>query len=103
MDSSCKSLSAAAAPLALSPWSTTELHSALALKMRTHALSPTQADAVLRCIERHLAPGLLLLDPPPEHRRQPHRSEALELRPCGGLILAYTALHTIGPVPPPSP
>jgi len=37
--------------------------------MRTHALSPTQADAVLRGFERHLAPVLLPLDPAPQDFR----------------------------------
>ena len=63
---SCKFLSAAAAFLAISPWSTAELHSALALKVRTSALSPAQADAVLQSFERHLAPGILLLDLDPQ-------------------------------------
>jgi predicted nucleic acid-binding protein len=44
---------AAAAPLAISPWSTTELHSALGFKVRSQALSPEQADAVLQGFERH--------------------------------------------------
>jgi predicted nucleic acid-binding protein len=57
---------AADAPLAISPWSATELHSALGLKVRTQALSPEQADAVLQSFERHLAPGLLLLEPDPQ-------------------------------------
>jgi len=54
-------LEEASEPLAISPWSTTELHSALALKVRTGALSPAEADRVLDGFERSLAPALLLL------------------------------------------
>ena len=38
-------LEKASAPLAISSWSVTELHSALGLKVRTKALSQAQADA----------------------------------------------------------
>lgn len=48
--------------LAISPWSATELHSALGLKVRTGALSTAEADRVLEGFERSLAPGLLSLD-----------------------------------------
>jgi uncharacterized protein with PIN domain len=48
--------------LAISPWSATELHSALALKVRTGALSTTEADRVLEVFESSLAPGVLWLD-----------------------------------------
>jgi len=55
-------LEQAAETLAISPWSATELHSALALKVRTGALSTTEADRVLEGFERNLAPSLLWLD-----------------------------------------
>jgi predicted nucleic acid-binding protein len=55
-------LEQAAETLAISPWSATELHSALALKVRTGALSTTEADRVLEGFERSLAPSLLWLD-----------------------------------------
>jgi predicted nucleic acid-binding protein len=55
-------LEQAAETLAISPWSATELHSALALKVRTGALSATDADRVLEVFESSLAPGLLWLD-----------------------------------------
>ena len=55
-------LEQAAETLAISPWSATELHSALALKVRTGALSTTEADRVLEVFESSLAPGLLWLD-----------------------------------------
>jgi predicted nucleic acid-binding protein len=59
-------LSQARAPLAISSWSVTELHSALGLKVRTKALSQAQAEAVLQGFERSLAPGLLLLELEPQ-------------------------------------
>jgi predicted nucleic acid-binding protein len=55
-------LEQAAESLAISPWSATELHSALALKVRSGALSTTDADRVLEVFESSLAPGLLWLD-----------------------------------------
>ena len=55
-------LAEASAPLAISSWSVTELHSALGLKVRTKALSQEQAEAVLEGFERSLAPGLLMLE-----------------------------------------
>jgi uncharacterized protein len=55
-------LEQAAETLAISPWSATELHSALALKVRTGALSATEADRVLEVFARSLAPGLLWLN-----------------------------------------
>ncbi len=55
-------LEQAAETLAISAWSATELHSALALKVRTGALSTTEADRVLEVFEGSLAPGLLWLN-----------------------------------------
>ena len=55
-------LEQAAETLAISPWTATELHSALALKVRTGALSATEADRVLEVFDSSLAPGLLWLD-----------------------------------------
>ena len=55
-------LEQAAETLAISPWSATELHSALALKVRTGALSATEADRVLEVFARSIAPGLLWLN-----------------------------------------
>jgi uncharacterized protein len=48
--------------LAVSPWCVTELHSALALKVRSGALHAAEADRVLAGFEQTLAPGLLWLD-----------------------------------------
>jgi predicted nucleic acid-binding protein len=59
-------LAKASAPMAISSWSVTELHSALGMKVRTRALSQAQAEAVLQGFERSLAPGLLLLEPQPQ-------------------------------------
>ena len=62
-------LAEASAPLAISSWSVTELHSALGLKVRTKALSQEQAEAVLEGFERSLAPGLLVLELEPQDFR----------------------------------
>ena len=62
-------LEEASAPLAISSWSVTELHSALGLKVRTKALSESQAEAVLQGFERSLAPGLLVLELEPQDFR----------------------------------
>jgi predicted nucleic acid-binding protein len=59
-------LEQATAPLAISPWSATELHSALGLKVRTKALSSSQAEAVLQVFERSLTPGFLMLEVEPQ-------------------------------------
>jgi hypothetical protein len=55
-------LAQASAPMAISSWSVTELHSALGLKVRTKALSHAQAEAVMQGSERSLAPDLLVLE-----------------------------------------
>jgi predicted nucleic acid-binding protein len=55
-------LEQAAETLAISPWSANELHSALALKVCSGALSTTDADRVLEVFESSLAPGLLWLN-----------------------------------------
>ena len=47
-------LAQASGPHAISSWSVSELHSALGLKVRTKALSPSQAEAVLQGFERGL-------------------------------------------------
>ncbi len=62
-------LAEASAPLAISAWSITALHSALGLKVRTKALSQAQAETVLNAFERSLAPGLLVLEPEPQDFR----------------------------------
>ena len=59
-------LAQATDPMAISPWSTTEIHSALGLKVRTKALTPEQAEAVLQGFERKLMPGLLMLNLEPQ-------------------------------------
>jgi hypothetical protein len=50
----------------MSLWTVTELHSALALKVRTGALSPTQADGVLEGVAQSLSPGLRVLNLDPQ-------------------------------------
>ena len=55
-------LEQARAPLAISSWSVTELHSALGLKVRSNALSTSQAEAVLLGFERGLSPALMELE-----------------------------------------
>lgn len=76
-------------PLAIGPWSTTELHSALGLKVRTKALSPPQADAVVDSFERQLAPGLLMLPLDP----QDFRNADACLRGWDTALRAADALH----------
>jgi predicted nucleic acid-binding protein len=75
--------------LAFSPWSTTELHSALALKVRTGALSRAEADRALEGFERSLAPSLLSL----ELDAQDFRNANACLRGCGTSLRAADALH----------
>jgi predicted nucleic acid-binding protein len=62
-------LEQATAPLAISPSSTTELHSALALKVCTKALSPSEAEAMLQAFERSLTPAFLMLEVEPQDFR----------------------------------
>jgi uncharacterized protein len=62
-------LAQAQAPLAISSWSVTELHSALGLKVRSKALNQAQAEVILQGFERSLAPGLLLLELEPQDFR----------------------------------
>lgn len=59
-------LEEAPAPLAISSWSLTELHSALGVKVRSRALNHQQAETVLHSFERQLAPALLLLQLTPQ-------------------------------------
>jgi predicted nucleic acid-binding protein len=82
-------LGQATAQLAISPWSATELHSALGLKVRTKALSPSQAEAVLQGFERSLAPALLMLEVEP----QDFRNAAACLRGWTTALRAADALH----------
>jgi len=87
-------LEQATAPLAISPWSATELHSALGLKVRTRALSPSQAEAVLLGFERSLAPGLLVLEVEPQDFRNANaclRGWTTGLRSADALHLAIAS------------
>jgi predicted nucleic acid-binding protein len=87
-------LEQATAPLAISPWSATELHSALGLKVRTKALSPSQAEAVLQGFERSLAPGLLMLEVEPQDFRNANaclRGWTTALRAADALHLAIAS------------
>ena len=74
---------------AISPWTTTELHSALGLKVRTGALNTSQADAVLEAYQHTLAPALLMLDI--EERDFRHADACLRSWPAG--LRAADALH----------
>jgi predicted nucleic acid-binding protein len=88
-------LEQAAETLAISPWSATELHSALALKVRTGALSATDADRVLEVFESSLAPGLLWLDLETDDFRNANaclRGWSTSLRAADALHLAIAAL-----------
>ena len=82
-------LEQASAPLAISSWSITELHSALGLKVRTKALSASQAEAVLQGFERSLAPGLLELELEPQDFRNANAC----LRGWRSSLRAGDALH----------
>jgi predicted nucleic acid-binding protein len=87
-------LAQARAPLAISGWSITELHSALGLKVRTKALSPSQAEAVLQGFERNLAPGLLVLTLEPQDFRNANaclRGWTTTLRAADALHLAIAS------------
>ena len=87
-------LGQATAPLAISPWSATELHSALGLKVRTKALSPSQAEAVLQGFERSLAPALLMLEVEPQDFRNANaclRGWTTALRAADALHLAIAS------------
>ena len=86
-------LEEASEALAISRWSTTELHSALALKVRTGALSPAEADRVLDGFERSLAPALLLLDL--QHQDFLHANTCL--RGWSTSLRAADALHRRSP------
>jgi predicted nucleic acid-binding protein len=82
-------LEQASAPLAISSWSITEIHSALGLKVGTKALSPSQAEAVLQGFERSLAPGLLELELEPQDFRNANAC----LRGWRSSLRAGDALH----------
>lgn len=82
-------LEQATVPLAISPWSATELHSAVGLKVRTKALSPSQAEAVLQGFERTLAPGLRMLEVEPQDFRHAQAC----LRGWTTALRAADALH----------
>lgn len=87
-------LEKASAPLAISSWSVTELHSALCLKVRTKALSQTQAETVLQGFERSLAPGLLVLELEPQDFRNANaclRGWSTSLRAADALHLAIAS------------
>jgi len=88
-DAAAAFLEQAPAPLAISPWCATELHSALGLKVRTGALSPLQAEAVLEGFERSLAPGFLMLEVQP----QDFRNASACLRGWTTALRAADALH----------
>lgn len=84
----------AKAPLAISSWSVTELHSALGLKVRTMALSHSQAEAVLQGFERSLVPGLLVLELEPQDFRNANaclRGWSTSLRAADALHLAIAS------------
>ena len=88
-DTAAAFLEQATVPLAISPWSATELHSAVGLKVRTKALSPSQAEAVLQGFERTLAPGLRMLEVEPQDFRHAQAC----LRGWTTALRAADALH----------
>jgi predicted nucleic acid-binding protein len=74
---------------AISPWTTTELHSALGLKVHTGALTNSQADAVLEAYQHTLVPALVMLEI--EGRDFRHADACLRSWPSG--LRAADALH----------
>jgi predicted nucleic acid-binding protein len=87
-------LEEARAPLAISSWSVTELHSALGLKVRSKALCQAQAETVLQGFERSLAPGLLMLELEPQDFRNANaclRGWSTSLRAADALHLAIAS------------
>ena len=87
-------LAQAQAPLAISSWSVTELHSALGLKVRSKALNQAQAEAILQGFERSLTPGLLLLELEPQDFRNANaclRGWITTLRAADALHLAIAS------------
>ena len=87
-------LAEAQAPLAISSWSITELHSALGLKVRSKALNQAQAELILQGFERSLAPGLLLLELEPQDFRNANaclRGWITTLRAADALHLAIAS------------
>jgi len=74
---------------AISPWTTTELHSALGLMVRTGALTHAQADAVLQTYQQSLVPALVMLEI--EARDFHHADACLRTWPRG--LRAADALH----------
>ena len=87
-------LALAHAPLAISSWTVTEMHSALGLKVRTKALTHAEAEAVLQGFGRSLAPGLLVLEPEPQDFRNANaclRGWTSSLRAADALRLAIAS------------
>jgi predicted nucleic acid-binding protein len=81
-------------PLAISPWTGTEVHSALGVKVRTGSLTRDQADSVLQAFEQELAPALISLEPQPvdfRHADACLRGWTTNLRAADALHLAVAA------------
>jgi predicted nucleic acid-binding protein len=81
-------------PLAISPWTGTEVHSALGLKVRTGSLTRDQADRVLQAFEQELAPALVMQELLPvdfRHADACLRGWTTNLRAADALHLAVAA------------
>jgi predicted nucleic acid-binding protein len=81
-------------PLAISPWTGTEVHSALGVKVRTGSLTLDQADRVLQTFEQELAPALVMLELQPvdfRHADACLRGWTTNLRAADALHLAVAA------------
>jgi predicted nucleic acid-binding protein len=81
-------------PLAISPWTGTEVHSALGVKVRTGSLTRDQADRVLQTFEQELAPALMLLELQPvdfRHADACLRGWTTNLRAADALHLSIAA------------
>ena len=81
-------------PLAISPWTGTEVHSALGLKVRTGSLTRDQADRVLQTFDQELAPALVMQELLPvdfRHADACLRGWTTNLRAADALHLAVAA------------
>jgi hypothetical protein len=81
-------------PLAISPWTGTEVHSALGVRVRTGSLTLDQADRVLQVFDQELAPALVMLELQPvdfRHADACLRGWTTNLRAADALHLAVAA------------
>jgi predicted nucleic acid-binding protein len=93
-DKAARFLQQANDQMAISPWSGTELHSALGVKVRMGDLQRDQAEMVLQTYECELAPALMMLEPESADFRHADaclRGWSVNLRAGDALHLAIAA------------